>query len=126
MATVTFEVQPEMYFGENDEGTPVDFYSPRNEVETFDSIISLLDLSLSSCTPAQFSVLQELRKAVIHMIHEYGNVHSMVAKTLENSCEKGNCLLEWGESNGVRTSLKIACKSSPLHFLGNIRIIHIY
>ncbi|KAE8651665.1 uncharacterized protein LOC101212907 isoform X1 [Cucumis sativus] len=100
--------EPEMYFGENDEGTPVDFYSPRNEVETFDSIISLLDLSLSSCTPAQFSVLQELRKAVIHMIHEYGNVHSMVAKTLENSCEKGNCLLEWGESNGVRTSLKIA------------------
>ncbi|XP_038889412.1 uncharacterized protein LOC120079325 isoform X2 [Benincasa hispida] len=100
--------EPEMYFGENDERTPVDFYSPRNEVEAFNTIISLVDISLSSCKPVQFHVLQNLRKAVIRMIHEYGNVYSMDAKPSEDSCTKENCLLQWGESNGVRTSLKIA------------------
>lgn len=108
IATVTIEVQPEMYFGENDECTPVDFYSPRNEVEAFNTIVSLVDIFLSSCKPVQFNVLQELRKAAIHMIHEYGDVYSMDAKTLEDSCGKENRLLQWGESNGVRTSLEIA------------------
>lgn len=126
IATVTIEVQPEMYFGENDECTPVDFYSPRNEVEAFNTIISLVDVFLSSCKPVQFNVLQELRKAAIHMIHEYGDVYSTDAKTLEDSCGKENRLLQWGESNGVRTSLEIACKSSPSQFLGNIHVIHIY
>lgn len=121
------EVQPEMYFGEDDTCTPADSYSPRNEMEALNTIISLVDISLSSCEPV-LDVLQELRKAVIHMIHEYGDVYSMCAKTLGmgDSCVKENCLLQWGESNGVRTSLQIACKSSPSQFLGNIRVNHIY
>lgn len=116
-----FEVQPEIYFGEDDACTPADSYSPRNEMEALNTIISLVDISLSSCKPVQSNVLQELRKAVIDMIHEYGDVYSMDAKTLGDCCVKENCLLHWGESNGVRTSLQIACKYSQSQFLSNIR-----
>ncbi|XP_022153388.1 uncharacterized protein LOC111020893 isoform X2 [Momordica charantia] len=100
--------EPEIYFGEDDACTPADSYSPRNEMEALNTIISLVDISLSSCKPVQSNVLQELRKAVIDMIHEYGDVYSMDAKTLGDCCVKENCLLHWGESNGVRTSLQIA------------------
>ncbi|KAG6586075.1 [Fructose-bisphosphate aldolase]-lysine N-methyltransferase, chloroplastic, partial [Cucurbita argyrosperma subsp. sororia] len=100
--------EPEMYFGEDDACTPADSYSPRNEMEALNTIISLVDICLSSCKPVQLNVLQELRKAAIRMIHKYGDVYSMEAKTLGDSCVKENSLLQWGESNGVRTSLKIA------------------
>ncbi|KAL4654631.1 hypothetical protein ACB092_01G394600 [Castanea dentata] len=99
----------EIYFGEDDACSSVEFYSPRNEVETLNSILSLLDISLSSGMCMQMNVLQELREAIIGMIHDFGDKNSVKTTFLENhSCGKEECLLQWGENNGITTRLQIA------------------
>ena len=111
-------MQVELYFGEDDACSSVEYYSPRNEVEALNSILSLLDISLSSGMCMQMNVLQELREAIIGMIRDFGEKNSVKTTILENhSCDKEECLLQWGENNGIRTRLQIACKSSQLWLL---------
>ncbi|KAE8056771.1 hypothetical protein FH972_013511 [Carpinus fangiana] len=99
----------ELYFGEGDTCSPVEFYSPRNELEALNSMLSLLDIQLSSDMCMQMNVLQELREAIIGMIHDFGGQNNVKTTILENqSCEKEECLSRWGESNGMRTRLQIA------------------
>ena len=108
-------MQVELYFGEDDACSSVEYYSPRNEVEALNSILSLLDISLSSGMCMQMNVLQELREAIIGMIRDFGEKNSVKTTILENhSCDKEECLLQWGENNGIRTRLQIACKSSQM------------
>ncbi|XP_065620341.1 uncharacterized protein LOC112027303 [Quercus suber] len=78
-------------------------------VEALNSILSLLDISLSSGMCMQMNVLQELREAIIGMIRDFGDKNSVKTTILENhSCGKEECLLQWGENNGIRTRLQIA------------------
>lgn len=108
-------MQVELYFGEGDTCSPVEFYSPRNELEALNSILSLLDIPLSSDKCMQMKVLQELREAIIGMIHDFGDKNSVKTTIVEiQSCEKEECLSRWGESKGMRTRLQIACKASQL------------
>nr|POE51085.1 hypothetical protein CFP56_68547 [Quercus suber] len=82
---------------------------PRNEVEALNSILLLLDISVSSGMRMQMNVLQELREAIIGMIHDFGDKNSVKTTILENhSCGKEECLLQWGKNNGIRTRLQIA------------------
>ncbi|KAL0012412.1 hypothetical protein SO802_007520 [Lithocarpus litseifolius] len=55
----------ELYFGEDDACSSVEYYSPRNEVDALNSILLLLDISVSSGMCMQMNVLQELREAII-------------------------------------------------------------
>ncbi|XP_062164588.1 uncharacterized protein LOC133871209 isoform X2 [Alnus glutinosa] len=99
----------ELYFGEGDKCSPVELYSPRNELEALNSILSLLDIPLSGDKCMQRNALQELREAIIGMIHDFGDKNSVKTTILEiQSCEKEECLSQWGESNGMRTRLQIA------------------
>lgn len=99
----------ELYFGEDDACSSVEYYSPRNEVEALNSILLLLDISLSSGMCMQMNVLQELREAIIGMIRDFGDKNSVKTTILENhSCGKEECLLQWGKNNGIRTRLQIA------------------
>ncbi|GLT71480.1 hypothetical protein SLA2020_434950 [Shorea laevis] len=98
----------ELYFGEGDTCSPVKFYSPRNELEALNSILSLLDIPLSSDKCMQMKVLQELREAIIGMIHDFGDKNSVKTIVEIQSCEKEECLSRWGESKGMRTRLQIA------------------
>jgi histone-lysine N-methyltransferase SETD3 len=108
-------MQVELYFGEDDACSSMEYYSPRNEVEALNSILSLLDISLSSGACMQMNVLQELREAIIGMICDFGDKNHVKTIILENnSCGKEECLLQWGVNNGIRTRLQIACKSSQL------------
>uniref|UniRef100_A0A2N9EEV0 SET domain-containing protein n=1 Tax=Fagus sylvatica TaxID=28930 RepID=A0A2N9EEV0_FAGSY len=99
----------ELYFGEDDACSSMEYYSPRNEVEALNSILSLLDISLSSGACMQMNVLQELREAIIGMICDFGDKNHVKTIILENnSCGKEECLLQWGVNNGIRTRLQIA------------------
>ncbi|KAJ0090842.1 hypothetical protein Patl1_14277 [Pistacia atlantica] len=101
----------ELYFGEHD--TQLGFYSTRNELEALNSMLLLVNNSLSGQTYKLVNVLQDLQEAVIDKIHKMGNkykVEMKIDKTYIGDKEK--ILVQWGENNGVRTKLEIACKFS--------------
>lgn len=99
----------ELYFGEDDDCSRMEFYSPRNEVEALNSILSLVDISLSTGMSMQINVLQELREEIVSMIRDFGDKNSVKTTIVENyDCGNEECLLQWGESNGMRTRLHIA------------------
>ncbi|XP_028775367.1 uncharacterized protein LOC114732238 [Neltuma alba] len=99
----------ELYFAD-DASTSGEFYSPRNELEALNSIISLIDTLLSSYKHPHTIILQELRTAILALISDFGDKNSLGA-TVEKElrCEQEEHLLEWGKNNGVRTQLQIAC-----------------
>ncbi|XP_027331542.1 uncharacterized protein LOC113846956 isoform X2 [Abrus precatorius] len=99
----------ELYFAEDDACTSVEFYSPRNELEALNSIILLADISLSTCTHLQTKMLQGLRQTILDLISDFGDKNSMKGVIeKDRSCDQEERLIEWGESNGVMTQLKIA------------------
>ncbi|KAM3747192.1 hypothetical protein ACB098_05G017600 [Castanea mollissima] len=50
----------ELYFGEDDACSSVEYYSPRNEVEALNSILLLLDISVSSADVAEFTGKEQI------------------------------------------------------------------
>lgn len=114
-------VQVELYFWEDDASSTVDFYSPRNEVVALNSILRLVENSLDGCTEMQKNILQELRNAILYMIANCSDKNSVKSVIVEdNCCDKENCLLQWGEDNGMRSRLRIACT----YFLSLILFIY--
>lgn len=106
-------MQVELYFGEDDISSPEDLYSPRNELQALNSILRLIDISHCSSMQMQKNLLQELHDAIIDMIHKFADSNSVKTLNVEDhNCDKENHMLEWGEQNGVRTRLQIACKYS--------------
>lgn len=107
------EMQVELYFGEDDISSPEDLYSPRNELQALNTILRLIDISLCSSMQMQKDLLQELHDAIVDMIHKFSDSNSVNTIIVEDhNCDKENHLLDWGEQNGIRTRLQIACKYS--------------
>ncbi|TKY54577.1 SET domain-containing protein 4 [Spatholobus suberectus] len=99
----------ELYFAEDDVCTSMEFYSPRNELEALNSIVLLTDISLSSCTHLHSNILQGLRQTILDLISDFGDKNSVKGVVeKDHSCDQEEHLVEWGESNGVMTQLKIA------------------
>uniref|UniRef100_A0A5B6YT39 Putative SET domain-containing protein n=1 Tax=Davidia involucrata TaxID=16924 RepID=A0A5B6YT39_DAVIN len=99
----------EFYFAGVDLIHPEGVYSPRNELEAFHSILLVIDESLSSREHMIKNVLQDLQKATLDMICEFGDKIREETRIVANSsCNREKCLLQWGESSGVRTKLEIA------------------
>lgn len=97
----------ELYFGEFD--TQMGFYSPRNELETLNSILVRVNTLLSSQMHKKMNVWRELQAAIILKIQELGDQIKEVTRIdKSHNCEKEKCLVRWGESNGVKTKLEIA------------------
>ncbi|KAB5552683.1 hypothetical protein DKX38_009994 [Salix brachista] len=100
----------ELYFGEVNGCSLFEYWSLKNEVETLNSVLSLIN-SYSSCERQnEVNFLQTLQDEVFRRIQEFtdkNKVESRIDKSC--SCDKEKCLVKWGESNGVKTSLKIAC-----------------
>lgn len=105
-------VQTELYFVGVEGTTPMDSYSLRNELEALNLILSVINTSISSGTQMETNVLEDLRNATVDMLREFGNEKKVESKIIKNcSCDKEQTLLQWGETNGLRTKLQIACKS---------------
>ncbi|BAT76729.1 hypothetical protein VIGAN_01477900 [Vigna angularis var. angularis] len=100
----------ELYFAEEDVCTSMEFYSPRNELEALNSIVLLTDISLSSCSHLHTNILQGLRQTILDLITDVGDKNSVKGGVVQkdHSCDQEERLIEWGESNGVKTQLKIA------------------
>ncbi|KAF8400324.1 hypothetical protein HHK36_013621 [Tetracentron sinense] len=100
--------EAELYFGGVTGVDVVEFYSPRNELESFNSIISLTDISLLSATHKRKEALQDLRDATVDMIRAFGDKNIEETIIEECSCDSEKILLQWGGKHGVRTKLQIA------------------
>ncbi|KAJ6846217.1 uncharacterized protein M6B38_279240 [Iris pallida] len=95
----------EIYFAEDDDCGP---FCPKNELESLNSILLIID-SLFSCAKSDgMEVLQVLQKATVSMINCVGaqNIDSMIVKWVDTDAEES--LMKWGKDHGVRTKLKIA------------------
>nr|XP_043624709.1 uncharacterized protein LOC122596230 [Erigeron canadensis] len=98
----------DLYFGWIDELHPVGFCSPRNELESLHSILSLVDKSTSGGQTILPKVFQDLRNATLRLIHVFGNNTREDMNILTGwNLDKEKCLLQWGEKNGVMTRLDI-------------------
>ncbi|XP_044470975.1 uncharacterized protein LOC123199978 [Mangifera indica] len=97
----------ELYFGEHD--AQVGFYSTRNELEALNSILLLVNNSLSGQMYKQVNVLQHLQELLIDKIQKMGNKYNEKTKFCKSYiCDKEKILVQWGENNGVRMKLEIA------------------
>ncbi|XP_037497351.1 uncharacterized protein LOC105635593 isoform X2 [Jatropha curcas] len=83
IARITHLDEVELYFGQSDECSSLEYYSPRNEVEALNSIIALVNSSPS----------------------DKNREETKIDKSY--SCDKEKSLVEWGESNGVKSRLDI-------------------
>lgn len=55
--------------------------------------------------------LQDLRQKTVDLISEFSNrIKEDTKICAECTIEKENSLLQWAESNGVKSKLRIACK----------------
>ncbi|KAL2534787.1 SET domain-containing protein [Abeliophyllum distichum] len=98
----------ELYFIEDAIDLGV-FTNPRNELEALDSILKVIDKSLSSGKDTTANVLQNLRNVTVDRIHELGTRIGEETRILRvSNSDMENCLLEWGVNNGVKTKLDIA------------------
>ncbi|GMH03984.1 hypothetical protein Nepgr_005823 [Nepenthes gracilis] len=100
--------ETELYFGEMNIDPPEEFYSPRNELEALNFIISLIDISLENCIHEATSFLQDLRSAAVQKVCDFGEKYKFETRTVENVCDKEKLLLQWAQSNGVKSRLRIA------------------
>ncbi|GAB2291475.1 hypothetical protein Dimus_025730 [Dionaea muscipula] len=99
----------ELYFGEMHADPPAEFYSPRNELQALNYIISLIDSSPENSTHETTSSLQDLRAAVVNKIREFGEKYSVDPIITDSSCNREKDLLQWAESNNTECKLQIAC-----------------
>ncbi|XVE80001.1 hypothetical protein DITRI_Ditri14bG0103500 [Diplodiscus trichospermus] len=96
----------ELYFGQVD---GMGFYSPRNEMQALNSILSLVKTSFSSQEHMQTDALQDLQNAIVHRINEFGARDKVENKIdINYKCDKEKCLVQWAENNGEKTRLQIA------------------
>lgn len=103
-----FWIQVDLYFGQLDE---MGFYSPRNEMEALNAILSLIKSSFCSQVHIQTHAQQDLRNAIVNRIHEFGAKNTVKSKIdINYECDKEKCLVQWAENRGVKTRLQIACK----------------
>ncbi|KAK2646321.1 hypothetical protein Ddye_021516 [Dipteronia dyeriana] len=97
----------EIYFGEF--VTQSGSYSTRNELETLNLLLSLVESLPASQMHEQLNVWKDLQSTIINKIHEFGNQNKVDAKIDRNYiCETEKYLVQWGERNGARTKLEIA------------------
>ena len=102
--------QAELYFA-GVEGPPVGFYSCRNELESLNSILSLIHTSLDNSTPNRREALHVLQDATIDMIRAFGDRNNVETRIQKCTPHAEELLQLWGQHHGLRTKLQIACKS---------------
>ncbi|XP_019182205.1 PREDICTED: uncharacterized protein LOC109177335 [Ipomoea nil] len=99
----------ELYFGGDDANNLVGFNSPRNELEALHSVLAAIDQAFPSSKDANVVALQDLRQKTVDLISEFSNrIKEDTKICAECTIEKENSLLQWAESNGVKSKLRIA------------------
>ncbi|CAI0427829.1 unnamed protein product [Linum tenue] len=103
VARIIYLDEVELYFNDFDGSRPVEFYSTRNEVEALNAILSLINQA-----PIKAQVFRDaINDRITKECGEKSLVGSIVTRN-RDCVSQENRLVEWGESNGVKTSLEIA------------------
>ncbi|KAI3892599.1 hypothetical protein MKW92_037017 [Papaver armeniacum] len=108
--------EPELYFGGVEAVLP--YYSPRNELESLNSVLKLIDMSLKDAAEKKIDVLIVLRNAVIEMIREFGDKRAGRGAVAVEDLEVGECALEIPVS--VIISEDIVYESDMYHILKQV------
>ncbi|XP_072970445.1 uncharacterized protein [Typha angustifolia] len=104
-ARILYMDELELYFAGDDDFGP---FSPRNELESLNLVLKIVNSMLSTGNGDATEVLQKLQDAMVAMVKSVGeqNLDDMIAQKSNTDAE--DTLLKWGERHGVRTKLKIA------------------
>ncbi|MQL90093.1 hypothetical protein Taro_022677 [Colocasia esculenta] len=96
--------ESELYFVEDDDSGP---FCPRNELESLNLVLSVVDDSSSGSDDGKVEVLRVLKEATVAMISKVGAHCSDYAVCEGSNSSAEELLLKWGEEQGVKTKLKI-------------------
>ncbi|KAL5699853.1 [histone H3]-lysine(4) N-trimethyltransferase [Ranunculus cassubicifolius] len=107
-ARITYMDQDELYFAGINGCHPDDVYSPRNEMESLNLILSLIDVSLVRATHKKMVFLKELRNATTYMLTKIGEQNETKQIPHKCNCQTEEILLQWGKDHGFKTKLQIA------------------
>lgn len=118
-------MQGELYFNGVDAFHPVDFYSPRNEIESLNSILSLITISISGAAHKKIDTLKALCDETNNMITELSNRNSGEQLLEKCTCHGEGLLLQWGKEHGLKTQLQIARKAPLKLFPTSILILYL-
>ncbi|XP_021724931.1 LOW QUALITY PROTEIN: N-lysine methyltransferase SETD6-like [Chenopodium quinoa] len=101
--------ETELYFGASalDEGITEEFYSPRNELEALNCVLSLVD-HYSGKSDVTNASLKALRVAIISRICNFGNKNKLETEIVKEACNSEKHLMSWAESHGLISKLQIA------------------
>lgn len=85
-------------------------FSPRNELEALNSILSEVDLC-SEKSNGNKAPIKALRDAIIKRIHDFGEMNRLKTKIVKeaSACDNEMNLMHWAQSCGVKSKLQIAC-----------------
>ena len=100
-------MQLEIYFLEDGDDGP---FSPRNEIESHNSILSAINLSLDSYSCVAADPLQFLKETALGLISKIGALYSDYPISDESNSDAELLLIKWGEELGVKTNLLIRRK----------------
>ncbi|XP_076892644.1 uncharacterized protein LOC143544414 [Bidens hawaiensis] len=104
-ARIIHSDEVDLYFGWTDAAHPVGFCGQRNELESLYSILSLVDKSKLK----DQRVFQDLKNATLDLIHKFEkNIKEDVKILANRNLDKEKLLLQWGESNGIKSKIDIA------------------
>lgn len=98
----------ELYFGPTNVDRAQDFYSPRNEIEALNYIISLVDHCIKNNNHENKASLQDLRDTTIKRIDNFGENNNIKTRVLKEACDSEKHLMQWAEGCGVKSKLQIA------------------
>jgi len=102
-------VQFELYFGLMNLDQVQELYSPRNEIEALNFILSLVNLYIKKNSHENKAMLRDLRDAIIERIDNFGDKNKVKTRILKEACDNEKQITWWAENCGVKSKLEIAC-----------------
>lgn len=108
-------MQVELYFGpmNMDPPRPEEFYSPRNELEALNFILSRIEHN-SEKSKGNNASLKYLRDAIIKRVYNLGDIHKLETRLVDATCVNETLFMQWAQTYGVKSKLQIACESKTI------------
>lgn len=98
----------ELYFGPMNLDQVQELYSPRNEIEALNFILSLVNLYIKKNSHENEAILRDLRVAIIERIDNFGEKNTVKTRILKKACDNEKHITQWAENCGVKSKLEIA------------------
>ncbi|XP_074273694.1 fructose-bisphosphate aldolase-lysine N-methyltransferase, chloroplastic [Silene latifolia] len=98
----------ELYFVSTSVNSAEEWYSPRNELEALNFVLSQVDLRTKISDPETKSSLKNVRDAIIKRIETFGEKNSVETRIVNGASDNEKRLIKWAEKCGVKSKVEIA------------------